>query len=96
MEIQMLENEGIPIDIARDVTYSTVESYTADLLHIHDSRLQSQPNAVNDVSDCSIQMATLTAMRAVLPVFFSREFQRGPFIFSLTDLHQSNILVDND
>ncbi|KAL4782570.1 hypothetical protein BJX76DRAFT_288518 [Aspergillus varians] len=96
MEIQMLENEGIPIDIARDVTYSTVESYTADLLHIHDSRLQSQPNAVNDVSDCSIQMATLTAMRAVLPVFFSREFQRGPFIFSLTDLHQSNILVDKD
>ncbi|PYI03597.1 hypothetical protein BO78DRAFT_374884 [Aspergillus sclerotiicarbonarius CBS 121057] len=96
MEIQMLENEGISTDIARDVTYSTADSYTADLLHIHDSRLQSQPNAVNDWSDCGIQMATLAAMRAVLPVFFSREFRRGPFIFSLTDLHQSNIFVDQN
>ncbi|KKK15094.1 hypothetical protein AOCH_005603 [Aspergillus ochraceoroseus] len=96
MEIQMLENEGIPTDIARDATYSTVESYTADLLYIHDSRLRSQPNAVNDVSDCSIQMATLTAMRAVLPGFFSREFRRGPFILTLTDLHESNIFVDQN
>ncbi|KAL3474091.1 hypothetical protein BJX99DRAFT_248539 [Aspergillus californicus] len=82
MEIQMLENEGVSTDIARDVTYSTIDSYTADLLHIHDSHLHSQPNAVNDV-----------AMLAVLPVFVSREFRRGALIFPLTDLHQSNILA---
>ncbi|PLB53306.1 hypothetical protein P170DRAFT_454417 [Aspergillus steynii IBT 23096] len=96
MEIQMMENEGIFNDISRDFTYTTVESYTADILSIHDNRLRSQLNAVNDVSDCTIQMATLTAMRAVLPAFFSRELRRGPFIFSLTDLHQSNIFVDNN
>ncbi|RDW74445.1 uncharacterized protein DSM5745_07107 [Aspergillus mulundensis] len=96
MELQMLENEEVPTDVPRDLTYSTVESYTADLLHIHDSRLQNQPNAVNDVPDCSIQMATLAAMRAVLPICFSREFSRGPFVFSLTDLHQSNIFVDQN
>lgn len=96
MEVQMLENEGILNDISRDVTYSTVESYTADILHVHDSRLQGQPNAVNYVSDCSIQMATLAAMRALLPRFFSRKYRHGPFLFSLTDLHQSNIFVDAD
>lgn len=96
MEIQMLENEGILNDIPRDITYSTVDSYTADLLHVHDSRLQSQPNAVNNVSDCTIQMAALTAMRAVLPISYSRKFCRGPFIFSLTDLHPSNVFVDHN
>ncbi|KAL3464559.1 hypothetical protein BJX64DRAFT_275761 [Aspergillus heterothallicus] len=87
MKIQMLENEEIPTDISRDVTYSTVESYTANLLHIHDNRLQRQPNVVNDEDDCGIQMGTLAAMRAL---------HHGPFIFSLTDLHQSNILVDQN
>jgi hypothetical protein len=41
-------------------------------------------------------MATLTMMRALLPNFISRDLRDGPFVFSLTDLHQSNILVDSD
>lgn len=40
--------------------------------------------------------SALTAMRATSPTFFRRELRRGPFVFALTDLHQSNVLVDKD
>lgn len=96
VELQQMENENIPTDIARDYTYSTVDSYIVDLLGVHDNRFRHQPNAVNDLGDCAIQLATLSAMRTVFPVFFNRSLRRGPFVLSLTDMHQSNIFVDPD
>ncbi|EER28632.1 hypothetical protein D8B26_001096 [Coccidioides posadasii str. Silveira] len=95
-DIQILENEKIPTHIHRDFTYSTVESYVMDILGAHDSRLHKQPNAVNDIPDCVSQMAALAAMRTLFPMFFRREFRRRPFVFSLPDLHQSNIFVDKN
>lgn len=62
---------------------------------MHDSRLRHQPNAVNNVQDCRCQMSALAAMRTIAPLFFRRDFHRGPFVFTLTDLHQSNIFVDD-
>jgi len=41
-------------------------------------------------------MAALAIMRALLPNFVRRDLRHGPFVFSLTDLHQSNILVDSN
>ncbi|OJD26313.1 hypothetical protein ACJ73_02315 [Blastomyces percursus] len=38
----------------------------------------------------------LAAMRAMFPLFFHRDLRRGPFVFTLTDLHQSNIFVDEE
>jgi hypothetical protein len=94
MELHELENERIPTGIPRDYTYSTVESYVMDILAMHDSRLRNQPNAVNNVQDCGYQMSALAAMRTVSPLFFAPNLRRGPFVFMLTDLHQSNIFVD--
>ncbi|KAH8433004.1 uncharacterized protein LDX57_010639 [Aspergillus melleus] len=94
MELQELENEEIPTGISRDYTYSSVESYVADILAVHDSRLKSQPNAVNNLQDCGYQMSALAAMRTILQLFLCRNLRRGPFAFMLTDLHQSNIFVD--
>ncbi|EGD86882.2 hypothetical protein H112_05393 [Trichophyton rubrum D6] len=94
LEIQELENEGIPIDIARDYTYSTTDSYATDMVSLHDSRLLYQPNAINNGSDFMQQATALTGMRTSIPLFFRRDLRRGPFVFSLTDLHQSNIFVD--
>lgn len=91
-----LENEEIPTHIHRDYTYSTTDSYVIDTLGLHDSRLQNQPNAINDLSDGINQMTALTGMRTALPLFFQRDLRRGPFVFSLTDLHQSNIFVNKD
>jgi len=96
LRLQQLENEGIPSNLDRESTYTTVEPYLLDLLALHDSRLRYQPNAVNDAADCQSQMAALTGMRAVLHHFYSRKLRHGPFFFTLTDMHQSNVFVDAD
>ena len=92
--LQQLENESIPTNMNRQLTYTTVEPYLLDLLALHDSRLRHQPNSVNDAADCREQMAALTCMRSVLHHFYSRDLRHGPFFFTLTDIHQSNIFVD--
>ncbi|RAH53124.1 hypothetical protein BO85DRAFT_166036 [Aspergillus piperis CBS 112811] len=94
-EIQELENGSIPIDMPRDFTYSTVDSYVVDLLACHDSRMQHQPNAAMDLMDGIYQITALTMMKALFPHFFQRELRRGPLILQLTDLHPSNIFVDS-
>ncbi|GIK04890.1 hypothetical protein Aspvir_008988 [Aspergillus viridinutans] len=96
LEIQELENEEIPTNIPRDYTYSTVDSYVTDILRIHDSRLRHQPNAINDTGDYIYQTSALAAMRTVFLSFFNPELRRGPFAFTFTDFHQSNIFVDED
>lgn len=96
LEMTEVESEAIPTNIARDCTYTTSDSYVIDLLALHDSRLLHQPNAVNSIRDSISQMSALTAMRTTFPLFFRRDLRRGPFCFDLTDLHQSNIFVDND
>ncbi|KKK18500.1 hypothetical protein ARAM_007010 [Aspergillus rambellii] len=96
IEIENLENEKIPTHIPCCYTYSTVDSYVADMLRVHDSRLRHQPNAVNNLQDCAYQMSALAAMRATAVLFFRGDFRRGPFVFTLTDLHQSNIFVDEN
>ncbi len=95
-QLHIMENEGIPTNIDRYLTYSNTGTYLLDLLACHDSRIRYQPNSIRDEFDGRAQMATLTMMRALLPNFISRDLRDGPFVFSLTDLHQSNILVDSD
>lgn len=96
LRLQHLENENIPTNIDRRLTYTTTDTYMSDLLSCHDNRLRHQPNAVNDEDDGRAQMAALTTMRPILAHFTDRKLREGPFILSLTDLHQSNIFVDRD
>ncbi|OOF98994.1 hypothetical protein ASPCADRAFT_162880 [Aspergillus carbonarius ITEM 5010] len=96
LRLQHLENECIPTSIDRDLTYSTTDAYLLDLLACHDSRLRHSPNSVRDEFDGQAQLSILTIMRALLPHFTSRDLRRGPFVLTLTDLHQSNIFVDGD
>ncbi|RAK95669.1 uncharacterized protein BO80DRAFT_439200 [Aspergillus ibericus CBS 121593] len=96
LRLQHLENESIPTNIGRDLTYSTTDSYLLDLLAYHDSRLRFSPNSVRDEYDGQAQLSILTTMRALLPHFTNRDLCRGPFVLTLTDLHQSNIFVDSD
>ncbi|OAR02626.1 hypothetical protein LLEC1_04132 [Akanthomyces lecanii] len=68
------------------------------LRHIDDlsARLLQQPNATESREDAHNQMASLAGAAALLPQLFRRELDRGPFVLALTDLHRSNILVDDD
>jgi hypothetical protein len=95
-QFQSLENEGIPTNIARTLTYTTADAYYIDLLACHDNRIRNQPNSIVDEKDGRAQMANLFAMRGLLPHFTSRDLRYGPFVFNLTDLHGSNIFVDCD
>ncbi|KAE8378416.1 hypothetical protein BDV26DRAFT_261654 [Aspergillus bertholletiae] len=96
LRLQHLENESIPTNIDRDLTYSTTDAYLLDLLACHDSRIRFSPNSIRDEYDGQAQLSALTIMRALLSHFTCRDLRRGPFVLSLTDLHQSNIFVDND
>lgn len=96
LQIQQLENERITVDIPRHITYSTVDSYINDILSFHESRLRHQPNAVSHMEDGFYQTSALMIMRSVWPCCFRRDLLRGPFYLALTDIHQSNILVDDD
>lgn len=94
MVIHQLENEQIPVDIPRDLTYTSVDSYVIDTLNcLHDSRLRHQSNGVSDKADCVYQMSALAAMKAVLSLFLRRDLRHGPLALSLSDLHQRNIFV---
>ncbi|RSL69901.1 hypothetical protein CEP53_002048 [Fusarium sp. AF-6] len=90
------ENAEIPTDIPRDRTYTSVESYYLDLIACQDNRIRHQPNSVHDQGDGEQQLAALTGLRALLPKFADRKHREGPFVLSLTDLHRSNIFVDED
>lgn len=96
LRLQSLENEGIRSAIKKNSTYSSVDLYLLDLLACHDNRILYQPNPIHDRSDGERQLAAITTMRAILPHFIDRSYRHGPFVFTLTDLHQSNIFVDDE
>lgn len=65
LQIPQLENEQIPVDIPRDVTYISVDSYINDILSLHESRLRHQPNAVGHLEDGFYQASALMVMRSI-------------------------------
>ncbi|PYI06695.1 hypothetical protein BO78DRAFT_314953 [Aspergillus sclerotiicarbonarius CBS 121057] len=95
LRLQTFENEGIPT-IPDGSTYQSAEPYLLDLLQCHDNRIYHQPNAIHDVKDGQEQLAALTMMRGLLHQFVSRQYRQGPFVLTLTDLHPSNIFVDDE
>ncbi|KAL3419067.1 aminoglycoside phosphotransferase [Phlyctema vagabunda] len=60
-----------------------------------DCKILHQPNAVLDQDDGEMQLAALTALRATMHRFTRPEYRDGPFFFTLTDLHRSNIFVND-
>jgi hypothetical protein len=95
-QFHSLENENIPTNIPRNLTNTTTDAYYLDLLACHDSRIRNQPNSILDEMDGEAQMANLFTMRGLLPSFTDRRFCHGLFVFSLTDLHGSNVFVDSE
>ncbi|RDL41490.1 Uncharacterized protein BP5553_01469 [Venustampulla echinocandica] len=95
LRLHRLENEGIPRSIGRTSTYSATDLYLLDLLGSHDNRICHQPNSIHSKADGEQQLAALTMMRATLQHFTRPGYRYGPFVFSLTNLHQSNIFVDD-
>lgn len=94
--IESLENEGVKTEMPRTRTYNNTDSYYFDLLSCHDKRILQKPNSILDEEDGLAQMACLFAMRGLIHNLVNPELRHGPFAFTLTDLHASNIFVDDE
>ena len=96
LELERLENAGIPTDIPKDLTYNTTDAYLLDLLRCQDNRLRYMTNSILNRADGIMQLSALTMARTVLGQLYNRPLRSGPFVMQLTDLHASNIFVSED
>ncbi|KAG5916626.1 hypothetical protein E4U42_007571 [Claviceps africana] len=96
IQFTMQENEGIPLGISRETTFSRVDDFFQAHLTAFENRLLHQPNGVRSYDDACYQMTGLVIAQTVLPRVFRKELNSGPFVYSLTDIHRSNIIVDDD
>ena len=94
--VMILESNGAPRVTQRHETYTCIDPYISDLLTLHDGRFLAQPNAVNDKRDCHFQMAVQALLRTVSHYYCGREQRYGPFVMQFSDLHASNLLVDEN
>ncbi|KAM3513330.1 hypothetical protein MY11210_003014 [Beauveria gryllotalpidicola] len=90
------ENEGIPVNMHRSQTFTSVKDFILHHIDAFSSRLLHQPNGTDSHQDACYQMASLAGAQALFPQLFRQEFNSGPFVFALTDLHRSNIIVDDE
>ncbi|KAM3519131.1 hypothetical protein NHJ13051_007718 [Beauveria bassiana] len=88
------ENEGISLHMSRRITFSSVQDFVSSQLKTFETRFIEHPNAIDSPEDAWYQMASLAAAKVVFPQLFRDDLRNGPFVFSLTDLHRSNIFVD--
>ncbi|KAJ5734730.1 hypothetical protein N7533_013133, partial [Penicillium manginii] len=65
LQLQQLENEQIPVDIPRNTTYTSADSYIHDIISFHDSRLCHKPNSINHLEDGFYQTSALMVMRSI-------------------------------
>ncbi|KAM3547919.1 hypothetical protein ARSEF4850_009724 [Beauveria asiatica] len=96
VESTIHENEGLTPMVSRSTTFSSVKDFILSQISTFEARFLEQLNAIVDRRDALYQMAGLTAARVALPQLLRDDLQNGPFVFSLRDLHRSNIFVDQD
>lgn len=92
----MQENEDPPLDMPRRKTYARVDDLVLAHLDAFHNRLLHQPNTAATKVDGQFEMVGLVAARAIFPQMLQDDLRSGPFVCSLTDLHRSNIIVDDN
>ncbi|KAK3175421.1 hypothetical protein K4F52_010282 [Lecanicillium sp. MT-2017a] len=90
----MHENEGLSLDMSRRTTFSSVKDFVLSQLSAFETRFFEQPNGVSSHEDAWYQMASFAGAKLTFPQLLRDDLCDGPFVFSLTDLHRSNIFVD--
>jgi hypothetical protein len=90
----ILENDGALRTIQKNETYTCTEPFVADMLTLHENSFLSNPNAAYDAEDCRGQMAAGALLRMLSHHYVERKRRNGPYYLQFTDLHGSNIFVD--
>lgn len=96
VQFTIQDNEGIPLNTDRHQIFTRVKDFVLNHLEAFSNRLLRQPNGIESHNDAYYQMTSLAAAHAIFPQVFRRDLDKGPFVFTLTDLHRSNILVNDD
>ncbi|KAG6003912.1 hypothetical protein E4U21_001590 [Claviceps maximensis] len=91
----LIENSGAKPSIHSEDTYTCTEPFVADMITLQDNYLTSNESAADDEADCRGHMAIRTLLRALSHNYVKRELRNGPFLLQLTDLHPSNIMVND-
>ncbi|UPK98722.1 hypothetical protein LCI18_009657 [Fusarium solani-melongenae] len=94
--MMIFENSGTPRTIQPSQFYQSTDRFVGDMLTLHNCHLLHDPHAVRDEDDGRERMAIRTLLRAVMHHFILQDQRDGPFLLQMTDLHQSNIFVDDD
>ncbi|KAL2257700.1 hypothetical protein VTK26DRAFT_9280 [Humicola hyalothermophila] len=94
--ITIFENSGTPRTIQPFQLYQSPDAFASDMLTLHDNYLLHYRHAVRDDEEARERITIRTLLRAVMHHFILPERRNGPFLLQLTDLHQSNIFVDED
>ena len=89
----ILESEEVRSKHSKE-TFASTDAFVADMLALHDDAFVKNPNAVFDEQDRRYYMATRLLVRALSGSFIEPHQRNGPFTLQMTDLHQSNIFVD--
>lgn len=92
----LFENSGTPRTIPPHQLYHSSATFASDMLTLHDTHLLHYRHAVRDDTDARERLTIRTLLRAVSHHFIHPSHQNGPFLLQLTDLHQSNIFVDDN
>ncbi|CZT13271.1 hypothetical protein WAI453_005405 [Rhynchosporium graminicola] len=90
------ENEGAPMSMQRETTYTSTEPFVADMFHFHDKRFSGHPNVIDDAEDCREEMAIRLLNRMVAHHYIRQDHRNGPYFLQLNDFHASNVFVDSD
>lgn len=94
--IMLFENSGTPRTIQPRQLYQNSATFASDMLTLHDNYLLHYRHAVRDDAEARERLTIRTLLRAVSHHFVRPDHQNGPFLLQPTDLHQSNIFVDED
>ena len=93
-DLANLQRDGIEIQMGSCYT-SALEYFTNYFSH-HRRRFLEQPNSADEVSDAREKYAALSLFEPLISQFVNREYNEGPFVLCHGDLHQPNLLVDDD
>jgi hypothetical protein len=92
----IFENSGTPRTIQPHQLYQSSDVFASDMLTLHDNYLLHYRHAVRDDEEARERITIRTLLRAVMHHFVLPDRRNGPFLLQPTDLHQSNIFVDED
>jgi hypothetical protein len=92
----IFENSGTPRTIQPHQLYQSSDVFASDMLTLHDNYLLHYRHAVRDDEEARERITIRTLLRAVIHHFVLPDRRNGPFLLQPTDLHQSNIFVDED